>query len=62
MNDKSTDTPVNHGLADPVAEQFVAANREQMQIPKSVFGLPMFMSGLFTKIEQVMRSKKPKKS
>jgi hypothetical protein len=46
---------------DPVTEQFVSADRGQMQIPKTARGIPRFIYRLFTKIEQVMLSKKPNK-
>jgi len=61
MKDTPFATPENGVDADPVTEQFVSADRGQMQTPKTVRGIPEFLYRLFTKIEQVMNTKKPDK-
>ena len=51
--------PENIVPADPVMEQFVSVDEEQMRIPKKIQDIPRFMLRLFTKIEQIMFNKKP---
>jgi len=59
MKNTPSFTPENIAHDDPVTEQFVSTERGQMQIPKTVLGIPGFMYRLFTKVERVMLNKKP---
>lgn len=43
---------------DPVTKQFVTADRIPMQVPKTMRSLPAFIYRLFTRIEQVLLTKK----